>query len=144
MIRSAVSGAVLAMVACAVPVRAQQAAGEDTGWGLTVALQRYFNDRIMPFLRYSYSDGGATPMDHLVTGGIGYRVKGHNGFGVGLSWASPSDAALRDQFGIESMYRFYLAQTVSVIPGLQFLINPSLNPDEDVIAVLSLRVRLSI
>jgi len=29
-IRRAVSGAVLAMVACAVPVRAQQAAGEDT------------------------------------------------------------------------------------------------------------------
>ena len=53
MIRSAVSGAVLAMVACAVPVRAQQAAGEDTGWGLTVAQQRYFNDRIMPYLRYS-------------------------------------------------------------------------------------------
>jgi hypothetical protein len=67
------------MVACAVPVRAQQAAGQDTGWGLTVALQRYFIDRIMPFLRYSYSDGGATPMNHLVTGGIGYRVKGHNG-----------------------------------------------------------------
>ncbi|MCL7981901.1 MAG: carbohydrate porin [marine benthic group bacterium] len=118
--------------------------GTPSGWGLTIALQRYFNDRIMPFLRYSYSDGGATSMDHLVTGGIGYRVKGHNGFGVGLSWASPSDAALRDQFGIESMYRLYLAQTVSVIPGLQFLINPSLNPDEDVIAVLSLRVRLSI
>ncbi len=45
-------------------------------------------------------------MDHPVTGGIGYRVKGHNGFGVGLSWASPSDDALRNQFGIESMYRF--------------------------------------
>jgi len=42
------------------------------------------------------------------------------------------------------MYRFYLAQTISVIPGLQFLIHPSLNPDEEVIAVLSLRVRLSI
>jgi len=117
--------------------------GTPSGWGLTAALQRYFSDRIMPFLRYSYSDGGATPMDHLVTGGLAYRVRGHNGFGVGLSWGSPSDSELRSQFGIESMYRFYLAQTVSVIPGLQVLFNPSLNPDEDVIGVLSLRVRLS-
>ena len=120
------------------------AKGTPSGWGLTVALQRYFSERIMPFLRYSYSDGGTTPMDHLVTGGFAYRVRGHNGFGIGLSWASPSDPTLRSQFGVESMYRFYLAQTISVIPGFQLLFNPSLNPDEDLVGVLSLRVRLSI
>ena len=42
------------------------------------------------------------------------------------------------------MYRFYLAQTISVIPGLQVLFNPSRNPEETAIAVFSLRVRLSI
>jgi hypothetical protein len=42
------------------------------------------------------------------------------------------------------MYRFYLTQTVSVIPGFQVLVNPSRNPDEDVIGLFSLRERLSI
>jgi len=120
------------------------AKGTPSSWGLTAALQRYFGDRVMPFLRYSYSDGGATPLDHLVTGGLAYRVRGHDGFGVGLSWGSPSEAGLRDQFGIESMYRFYLTQAISVIPGLQVLFQPSRNPDEDVIGVFSLRARLSI
>jgi porin len=123
---------------------ARSEAGTPSGWGLTVALQRYFGERIMPFLRYSYSDGGATPMDHLVTGGFAYRVRGHNGFGIGLSWGSPSEAELRSQFGVESMYRFYLTQSISVIPGLQLLVHPSLNPDEDLIGVFSLRARLSI
>lgn len=119
-------------------------AGTPSGWGLTVALQRYFSDRIMPFLRYSYSDGGATPIDNLLTGGFAYRVRGHDGFGVGLSWGSPSEEGLRSQFGIESMYRFYLTQTISVIPGFQVLFQPALNADEDVIGVFSLRARLSI
>jgi porin len=120
------------------------ATGAPSGWGLTLAAQRYLDDRIMPFLRYSYSDGGATPMDHLVTGGLAYRVRGHDGFGIGLSWGSPSEADLRSQFGIESMYRFYLTQAISVIPGLQLLVHPSRNPDEDLIGVFSLRARLSI
>ena len=42
------------------------------------------------------------------------------------------------------MYRFYITQTISVIPGLQVLFSPSQNPDENAIGVLSLRVRLSI
>lgn len=120
------------------------AKGTPAGWGLTVALQRYFSDRVMPFLRYSYSSGGVTPIDHLVTGGLAYRVRGHHGFGIGLSWGSPAEADLRNQFGIESMYRFYITQTISVIPGLQVLFSPSQNPDENAIGVLSLRVRLSI
>ena len=120
------------------------AKGTPSGWGLTVALQRYFSDRVMPFLRYSYSSGGVTPIDHLVTGGLAYRVRGHHGFGIGLSWGSPSETDLRNQFGIESMYRFYITQTISVIPGLQVLFSPSQNPDENAIGVLSLRVRLSI
>ncbi len=123
---------------------ARRAAGLPSGWGLTIAFQRYLNERLMPWLRYSYSDGGLTPIDNLVTAGMAFRTQGHNGFGVGLLWGSPSDSSLRNQFGVESLFRVYVAQTLSVIPGLQLIFNPSRNPDKDFVAVFSARARLSI
>lgn len=118
--------------------------GRPEGWGGTVSVQRYLRDRWLPFARYSHAANDVLPIEHLVQGGVGYRVRGHDSMALGVSYAIPSDSALRDQWGAEFYYRLQVSQALSVIPGLQLIWNPSRNTVDDHISVFSLRVRISL
>jgi porin len=64
--------------------------------------------------------------------------------GFGLSWGTPFDNSLRDQYTAELFYRFQLAQNLAVTPDIQFLIDPANNPDHDFITVFGIRGRLAL
>lgn len=55
----------------------------------------------------------------------------------------PSDNSLHDQYTAELFYRLYLTKSLAITPDVQLIIDPALNPDEDVIGVFGLRVRLT-
>jgi len=118
--------------------------GRPEGWGGTVSVQRYLCERWLPFARYSHAANDVLPIEHLLQGGLGYRVRGHDSVALGVSYGVPSDARLRDQWGLELYYRLQLSQALAVIPGLQMIWNPSRNPVDDQLAVFSMRVRLSL
>ena len=61
---------------------------------------------------------------------------------LGLAWGHPQDSTLRDQYVAEAFYRMYLTPQIHLTPDFQLIINPSLNPDEDVVAVFGLRLRV--
>lgn len=118
--------------------------GRPEGWGGTASYQRYLCDRWLPFARYSYAANDVLPIEHLVQGGLGYRVRDHDSVALGISYGMPSDQDLRDQWGFEIYYRAYVSQALSLIPGLQMVWDPSRNPDEDQITIFSMRARLSL
>jgi porin len=120
------------------------ASGRPEGWGGTVSLQRYLRERWLPFARYSYAANGVLPIEQLFQGGVGYRVRDHDSIALGASYATPTDGALRNQWGLEIYYRAYLTRAVSLVPGLQMVWDPSRNPGADHISIFSMRIRVSL
>ncbi|UCH40792.1 MAG: carbohydrate porin, partial [Gammaproteobacteria bacterium] len=65
-------------------------------------------------------------------------------FGIAYNESELAAAGLDDQTTLEVFYRFQFARNLAITPSLQILGDPALNPDEDEITVLSLRMRLTL
>ena len=120
---------------------ARQDAGTPSGWGVAFTAQKYFNDCWLPFFRFGYSDGDAALMQTVFSTGIGYKRSNNDVAGLGFSWGKPADGTLRDQFTGEAFYRFQLTQSLAVTPDVQLVVDPALNPQEDVLAFFGIRLR---
>lgn len=120
-----------------------------SGWGLAASACRLFGDHWMPFGRFGYSDGGGTSFQEwAVSVGTGYWMRNMTDtLGLGLSWGRPSEktfgAGLRDQYTVELYYRVQVLEHLAITPDVQILVNPALNPGEDVIGILGVRGRLA-
>jgi porin len=113
-------------------------------WGLAFSATKFINDQWMPFLRAGYADGEAALLEGMVSAGIGRYFAEHGDvLGIGVSWGKPSGDGLADQYTAEAFYRLQLAQYVAITPDAQVIVDPALNPDEDVIGVFGLRARLT-
>ena len=86
--------------------------------------------------------GGAARAEASAALGCGYTLRNHDLVGFVASGARPSDGALRDQYTLQLFYNLALGEHVHLTPDLQVVFDPSLNPSEDVIAFLGLRLRL--
>jgi carbohydrate-selective porin OprB len=97
---------------------------------------------------------GATLARNTVTGGIGHlnpmNVRGE--VALGLVWSQPFTNTLgaavagftaRAQYGFEVYWRAQLTPNTSFKPGLQVIANPSFNVAENVIAIPSVKFRVS-
>jgi hypothetical protein len=116
------------------------------GRGIALTLEQEFGERgnIVPFLRYSFGDGGATPVRQTLAVGIGFEeVFGQNQDlgGLGFAWGQPEDSSLRDQYTIETFYRFHLTPYTRLTPDIQVIINPSRAPEIGTEWVFGLRLR---
>jgi porin len=120
---------------------ARVAAGTPSGWGVAFTAQKYITESWLPFFRFGYSDGDAALLQTVFSTGIGYKRKNNDVAGLGLSWGKPADGSLRDQFTSEAFYRFQLTQSLAITPDVQLVVDPALNPDEDVLAFFGIRMR---
>ena len=120
---------------------ARQAAGAPEGRGVAFTAQKFVCDKYLPFFRFGYADGDAALMQTTFSTGIGVQRGNRDVSGVGLSWGSPADGSLSDQFTSEAFHRFQLTQFLAVTPDVQLIVNPALNPDTDVIGFFGLRLR---
>lgn len=120
-----------------------------SGWGLATSVCYLFGDHWMPFGRFGYSDGGGSSFQEwAVSVGTGYWMRNMTDtLGVGLSWGRPSEKTfgpdLRDQYTVELYYRMQVLKHLAITPDIQVLVNPSLNPEEDVIGIFGVRARLA-
>jgi len=113
--------------------------------GFALSLQQELTDKVIPFVRYSLSDGDSTEIQQLLSTGVGFiDTFGREGdaAGIGLAWGAPSDKSLRDQYTMESFYRFQAGKNFQITPGFQLIVNPSNDPDSDVKAVFQIRARI--
>ena len=62
--------------------------------------------------------------------------------GLGLNWGKPF-GGLRDQYTMEAFYRFQVAQNLAITPDFQAVMNPSLNPAEDLVLFFGIRARIT-
>jgi porin len=123
-------------------------AGVSDGWGLAFSFSRLFADTWEPFFRAGYSEDGGALWERSISAGIGYHTrKKSDVVGLGLNWSRPSEntfgPGLDDQYTAEIYYRFQLLRILTITPDLQLLLNPAHNPDEDLITVWGLRMRIS-
>jgi porin len=87
--------------------------------------------------------------ERSISAGFGYYPdKKGNALGVGLNWSRPAEdlfgSGLDDQYTAEIYYRFHLLKVLTITPDVQMLVNPALNPDEDLIAMFGVRVRINL
>ncbi len=120
----------------------------DSGWGFVLAGSQRFG-RLLPFLRYGYSDsgrGGPGPIDHMINAGLAIdNILGQSNdrIGLGFTWSSPSNDSLDDQGAIDAFYRVQVTPQIALTPTVQMIIEPVNNPDEDVVWFLGFRSRFT-
>ena len=120
----------------------------ESGWGFKVLGEKQFG-RFVGFGSYTYNTAeggafGATFSRHTVTaGGAFLKPFGMRGeIGIGATWADPIDNALRDQYGVEAYWKILITPSLWVTPGVQFIFDPTFNPDTDTIGIYQIKARL--
>jgi porin len=126
----------------------REEAGVPSGWGLAFSWNRLFNETWEPFVRVGYADDGGALWEQSVSIGFSYHLKEKSDLvGLGLNWGKPSEDSfgpgLDDQYTAELFYRFQLMKFITITPDVQLLVNPALNPDDDLIAIFGIRVRFN-
>ncbi len=64
--------------------------------------------------------------------------------GLSAAWNEPATDGLREQTTLEPFYRYQFSDNIALTGDAQLLLNPSLNPTEDQIAVFAVRARLNL
>ena len=115
---------------------------------LGIAFSSYwlFNEFHMPFFRFGFSGGKAENTFYTKDVQIGYGLnfKSHDLFGIAFSWAEPNIPDSKDQWTMELFYRYQLTRRLAFTPDVQWIRNPTLNPDKNSIWYFGLRGRISL
>jgi len=125
-----------------------ECAAPDDPWGLVVSGSQRFG-RLLPFLRYGYSDSGSSgpaSIEQMVNGGLAIDDifgQSMDRIGIGLTWSRPSNGDLDDQGAVDAFYRVQVTPEIALTPTVQMVIDPVRNPDEDVVWVLGIRSRFA-
>lgn len=125
----------------------RESAQVSSGWGMAFSFSRLFLEKWEPFFRAGYAQDGGSLWERSLSLGLGYYFKASgNLLGVGFNWSRPSEdtlgPGLDDQYTAEVFYRLQLLEILTITPDLQVLVDPALNPDQDVMAVFGVRARI--
>lgn len=122
---------------------------EDTsagnGMGVGLGFDHEMQGGWVPFARWGYANPDVAPVEHTVAVGLtNIRPFGREGdmFGIAGTWANPSDDSLREEKLFEIFYRIQVTENMELSPDLQFVVDPSLNPSEDLVTIVGLRLKV--
>ena len=97
---------------------------------------------MQPFFRAGYSHGTAATLERSISTGVGIQRGEFNLLGLALNWGQPP-GDLPDQYTAEVFYRFQLFPNFTLTPDLQLIIDPALDPDQERLVVIGLRMRVT-
>lgn len=115
--------------------------------GFNINLSKQFKDKYGAFIRYGYSDGKFTEVQQLLSLGFGISGPLNNAgdfFGVAFAWGDPVKDSLRSQYVVETLYRIQITPIAQLTPDIQIIVNPTNNPNEDILAVFGIRLIISL
>jgi porin len=116
-------------------------AGVEGGWGATFSWSTEFDNGLVPFLRGGYSDSGGILVDRSISAGLGYQIGERDDFfGFGANWGRAPDVD-RNQYQLETYYRTPVVRGLSVVPAVQYIVNPAYDPETSNLWLLALRLR---
>ena len=111
---------------------------EDYGAAFSAAW--FIDNTWMPFVRAGVSQGTAALYDRSLSAGLGYFGRNTDLAGLGLNWAEGNGIS-GTQFTTELFYRFSISPGLQITPSIQYISDPLLDPAQDDILLLGLRVR---
>lgn len=112
-----------------------------SGWAVSAVWKM---DKFFPFLRYGHSDGGGAAAKNSASIGFEYTTRPKQAWNLGFGWAEPAAAAAKDEYMVETSYKFQLINNLSLLPDLQYVRNPANNPTEDHVWIAGVRAFLAI
>ena len=117
--------------------------GTESAQGVALAGNWTFDDKWMPFLRVGWSEGSAPIYNKSATVGLQRTFKYRSDTaGIGFNWGElPGN--LGEQTTMEAFWNIQFAQNLAITPGVQYLGDPALNPTDDNVWIVSLRMRLT-
>lgn len=117
------------------------AAGVPEGHGIAFAASGRSGPWHRTF-RAGYADGGGAGLDRSVSFATAYEARGGNDFaGIGVNWGRAPGSSL-DQYSIEAFYRYEPNDFFQITPEIQYVANPSNDPQTDSILAFGLRLRV--
>lgn len=122
-------------------------AGVSDGWGANFSYSHSIGTKWMYFLRGGYAEDGGSLFQKSISTGAAYHLSdGISLVGLGLNWSEPNQdtfgPALNDQYALELFTRLRLTRNLEVIPNINLIGNPALNPDKDSVVSFGLRARV--
>lgn len=113
--------------------------------GMTLAFDQDLHSRVNVFVRYGNADGEVTGVDSAAQAGLGLRgtLGERSILGVAAGWARPDDRDLRDEKALECFQRVQASDNAQLTFSVQAIVDPAEAPEDDVVAVFSLRLRLT-
>jgi hypothetical protein len=121
--------------------------GKPHDSGIDLSIDQHVGEHLIPFFRYGAGDGNLNGIEHMISTGVGWEGKlitESDVIGIGGMWGRPTDHDLRDQFGGEVFYRLQVSPDNQLTVGYQLIIDPSNQPNDDVVGVFEVRWRVSI
>jgi porin len=121
--------------------------GQPHDAGIDLSIDQQVGDHLRPFFRYGAGEGNIKGIEQLLSAGVGWEGKlitDSDVIGVGASWGRPSDRELRDQFGAEVFYRLQVSPDNQFTVGYQVIVDPSNQPNDDLVGVFEVRWRVAI
>ena len=106
-------------------------------------------DQLTTFVRGGYAEDGGSLLELSLSTGFAWQtVPGGNQLGVGYNWGRPNETTwgpeLDDQSTFEAFYRIQVFNELAITPDIQYVRNPALNPNEDDLWVVGLRLRFNL
>jgi porin len=125
----------------------RDAAQVPDDWGINFSFSHEYR-KWRPFVRAGWADEGIALMKKSASAGFGFAPgTGSNLLGFGVNWGEPSESFgtnLDDQYAVEAFYRLQLSDETALTADVQLLLDPALNPEDDSIWVLGLRLRIAL
>ncbi len=124
-------------------------AGAIEGWGVAFSHVRHLDDHWMPFIRGGYADDGGSLLEKSISVGFLYQNQpGADLLGVGVNWGEPNESSfgpgLDHQWTVETFYRIPVTQQIAIMPSIEYLKDPALNPEHDSLWIAGIRVRIAL
>lgn len=126
-------------------------AGASTGsnhdGGFAISFDQRLREDLVGFFRAGWGEGNINGIEYLVSGGIGWHgplITKSDVCGIGIAWGRPSDGDLDDQYAAEAFYRLQVSPDNQLTIGYQVIVDPTFDPDTDVVGVFELRWRTTL
>jgi porin len=123
--------------------------GTPAGSGWLFSYSWKVGDRYVPFARAGWSDGeGGALAKRSISAGISWRMTFQDWFTIGVGWNKPSDKMYGSDLGsekvLEASYLWQITANTALLPDLQLIVDPADNPEEELIWMTALRLRITL
>ncbi len=117
-----------------------------SGQGIAVSAHWFFEERYIPFARFGISNGNGENAFYKadVQLGCGYRFLNYDILGFSVSWNQPNISDVKDQITSELFYRINVTAHLEFTPSVQFIANPTFNPNQSSLFYFGMRGRITL